>query len=110
MLSFGTEDALALSTADASVMFALTSPLPPSRAATSTARSSLANSLLRLASAAPFLRLIVDHLECPDTSGLPQQVAVKAGLADQLGVERRNDEVALLEHDRRAVELGKDPD
>jgi hypothetical protein len=53
----------AFSIAEASVMFDFGSPDPPSRAATSTARSSFANSLLRFASAAPFLRLIVLHFE-----------------------------------------------
>ena len=62
MLSVGTDASRAFSTADASVMLPSTLP-PPSRAATSTARSSFANRLLRLASAAPFLRLIVDHFE-----------------------------------------------
>src|ERR1700743_2777215 len=39
---------------------------PPSRAATVIARASLEKSLPRFASAAPFLCLIDDHLECPD--------------------------------------------
>ena len=39
---------------------------PPSFAATRIERESLVNSLPRLASAAPFLCLIVDHLLCPD--------------------------------------------
>src|SRR3954467_12531323 len=39
---------------------------PPSRAATSTWRISLANTFARLASVAPFLCLIVAHLEWPD--------------------------------------------
>src|SRR5689334_3299345 len=39
---------------------------PPSRAATSTWRISLAKTFARLASVAPFLCLIVAHLECPD--------------------------------------------
>src|SRR5947208_3203484 len=65
IVSHGTELLRAFSTAADSVM--LPSMLgPPSRAATSTARSSLANIWLRLASWAPFLRLIVFHLECPD--------------------------------------------
>jgi hypothetical protein len=62
MLSPGTEDALAFSTADASVMFEPGSP-PPSRAATSIARRSFANWFERLASFAAFLRLIVAHFE-----------------------------------------------
>src|SRR5680860_210629 len=38
----------------------------PVRAATVISLASLVKSCPRLASAAPFLRLIVDHLECPD--------------------------------------------
>ena len=66
MFSVGTEKLFAFSTADASVMFAATSPLPPSRAATSTARSSFAYWFDRFASFAAFFRLIVAHLEWPD--------------------------------------------
>ena len=62
MLSLGTLKLFAFSTAEASVMLPSTLP-PPSRAATSTARSSLAYMLERLASVAPFLRLIVAHFE-----------------------------------------------
>ena len=47
---------------------------PPSFAATRIERDSLVNSLPRLASAAPFLRLIVDHLLCPDTVLLPDEL------------------------------------
>ena len=71
MFSLGTEKLLAFSTADASVMLAVTSPLPPSLAATSTARSSFAYWLERLASLAAFLRLIVAHLEWPDIGVAP---------------------------------------
>ena len=63
MLSVGTEKLFAFSTAEASVMFAATSPLPPSRAATSTARSSFAYWFDRFASFAAFFRLIVAHFE-----------------------------------------------
>src|SRR3954454_21085890 len=109
MLSFGTEAARALLVAAPRVLFAFGSPLPPSRAATSTNRRSFANSLLRLASAAPFLRLIVAHFECPDmASHLPEQVAVEPRLADELRVEGCHDEVALLEDDWGAVELAED--
>src|SRR5919201_794244 len=44
---------------------------PPSRAATMIARDSFEKSLPRLASAAPFLCLIEDHLLCPDMSTSP---------------------------------------
>ena len=96
-----------MSTAEASVMLALTSPLPPSRAATSTARRSFANWLLRLASAAPFLRLIVAHFEWPDTSHLPQDVPVETGLAHELGVEGCHDQVPLLQDDRALLVFGE---
>src|SRR3954452_16710212 len=66
MVSAGTELSLAFWMASASV--ALPSGLdPPSRAATSIPRISLANNLPRLASLAPFWCLIVDHFEWPDT-------------------------------------------
>src|SRR3989338_9204366 len=45
--------------------FPLGSP-PPMRATTVISLMSLENMAPRLASVAPFLRLIVDHLECPD--------------------------------------------
>ena len=41
-------------------------PLPPVRAATVISLISLVKILPRLASSAPFLCLIVCHLECPD--------------------------------------------
>ena len=62
MVSLGTDAALALSTMVRSVGLASTSP-PPARAATSTWRISLAHNLPRALSAAPFLCLIVAHLE-----------------------------------------------
>src|SRR3990172_1738776 len=103
MLSLGTEAARALSIAVASVMFAFGSPLPPSRAATSTNRISLANSLLRLASASPFFRFIVAHFEWPDISHLPEEVLVEPRLPHQLRVERCHDQAPLLQDDRRAL-------
>src|SRR6266542_2090910 len=69
MVSFGTELSLAFWMASARV--GLPSGLPPPvRAATSMARMSLAKSLPRRASLAPFWCLMVDHLEWPDM-GLP---------------------------------------
>ena len=62
ILSFGIEASCAFWTAVASVGLPSVSP-PPSRAATVIARASLLKSLPRLASAAPFLCLIEDHLE-----------------------------------------------
>src|SRR3954451_10532935 len=66
MLSFGIENERAFSIAFCSARFAVGSG-PPSRAATMIARVSFEKSLLRFASAAPFLCLIDDHLLCPDT-------------------------------------------
>src|SRR5207247_1516894 len=51
---------------------------PPSRAATSIARSSLANIFERFWSVASFLRLIVDHLEWPDISDRPSRGGTRA--------------------------------
>src|SRR5256885_6252897 len=70
MLSFGMEYERAFSIAFCNARFAAGSG-PPSFAATMIARESLENSLPRLASAAPFLCLIDDHLLCPDTRRLP---------------------------------------
>src|SRR5262249_41094219 len=67
MLSFGMEYDRAFSIAFWSARFAVGSA-PPSRAATMIARDSLEKSLPRLASAAPFLCLMDDHLLCPDIS------------------------------------------
>src|SRR5713226_721435 len=73
MLSFGIEYDFAFSIAFWSERLFAGSP-PPSFAATMIARASLENSLPRLASAAPFLCLIDDHLLCPDTLLLPDDV------------------------------------
>src|SRR4051794_25448625 len=79
---------------------------PPSRAATSTWRISLAKTFARLASVAPFLCLIVAHLEWPDMRsprlrrpaaagptflrhfGQVQELLVEAEVAGQLRMER----------------------
>ena len=65
MLSFGIDAARAFSIAFWSARFAAGSG-PPSFAATISARVSFVKSWPRLASAAPFLCLIDDHLLCPD--------------------------------------------
>src|SRR3954453_17082535 len=65
MVSLGTDAALALPTIVRRVAFDVRSP-PPSRAATSIWRISLANNLPRALSLAPFWCLIVAHLEWPD--------------------------------------------
>src|SRR5947209_20629242 len=65
MFSRGMFSARALCTASLRRKLASGSP-PPSLAATVISRVSLVKSWPRLASAAPFLRLIVAHLLCPD--------------------------------------------
>src|ERR1700761_4061374 len=65
ILSLGIDASRAFCTAVPRDGFPSMSP-PPSRAATVIARASLEKSLPRFASAAPFLCLIDDHLECPD--------------------------------------------
>src|SRR5215210_1172047 len=98
MFSLGTDDAFAFSTAEASVMLAVGSPLP-SFAATSTARRSFANWFERRASFAAFFRLIVAHFECPDTCQLPsdqrQERLVQRRLANELRMERGGEQPAL---------------
>src|SRR4026209_2618033 len=103
MLSFGTLKLFAFSTALASVLLPSTLP-PPSRAATSTARTSFAYMFDRFASVASFLRLSGAPLARPLISHLPRQVLVQTGLAHQLGVERRREQIALLEHHRPTLE------
>src|SRR3954468_6333565 len=76
MLSFGIEYERAFSIAFCRARFPLGSG-PPSRAATMIARVSCEKSLPRLASAAPFLCLIDDHLLCPDNARLPHLVQEK---------------------------------
>src|SRR5262245_17922524 len=98
MLSFGIEYDRAFSIAFCNARFDSGSP-PPSLAATMIARDSLEKSLPRLASAAPFLCLIVDHLLCPDNGSLLGPLAaalqrqlekqlVHTRVVGQLGVER----------------------
>ncbi len=73
MLSLGIEASRAFWIAVASAALPSGSP-PPSFAATMIARESLEKSLPRLASAAPFLCLIDDHLLCPDMTLLFDQL------------------------------------
>src|SRR5262245_8858454 len=65
MLSLGMLAALARCTARRSLKFIDASP-PPCLAAWIISRLSLVKMAPRLASFAPFWRLMVDHLECPD--------------------------------------------
>src|SRR4051794_8423730 len=107
MLSFGMEYERAFSIAFCSARFPAGSP-PPSRAATMIARVSFEKSLPRLASAAPFLCLIEDHLLCPDTHRLPylvQKELVDAGVVGQLRMERGDEDPSLPREHRMAVDL-----
>src|SRR5262252_7056046 len=106
MLSFGIDAALAFSTAFWSARLPAGSP-PPSFAATMIARVSFEKSLPRLASAAPFLCLIEDHLLCPDTGDLLEEQFVQTGVVGQLRMERRDEETALARQDRMAVDLSE---
>src|SRR5512141_2682525 len=81
---------------------------PPSLAAMMIARESFEKSLPRLASAAPFLCLMVDHLLCPDTLLLPdefEKACVNARVAGQLRVERGDQEAAVAREHRVALDL-----
>src|SRR5512132_3901037 len=107
MLSFGIEYERAFSIAFCSARLPAGSP-PPSRAATMIARESLEKSLPRLASAAPFLCLIDDHLLCPDMGLLfdeLQEQLVDARVVRELGVERRDDEPPVADEHGLAVQL-----
>src|SRR2546429_3273236 len=112
MLSFGIEYDRAFSTAFWRARL-LAGSGPPSRAATMIARESLEKSLPRLASAAPFLCLIDDHLLCPDMRLLPHEVEealVHARVVRQLRVERGDEEAPLPREDGIAAVLGEDLD
>src|SRR5438067_13908761 len=100
MLSFGIEYDFAFSIAFWSAEFPEGSP-PPSLAATMIERVSLVKSLPRLASAAPFLCLIEDHLLCPDKTRLLQEPFVEPRVVGQLRMER-GDEVAAFAREHRA--------
>src|SRR3954451_25244269 len=107
MLSFGIEYERAFSIAFASARLPSGSP-PPSLAATMIARESLEKSLPRLASAAPFLCLIDDHLLCPDTNFLPhglQEQFVQPRVVRQLGVERGHEVAPVARQHRASVDL-----
>src|ERR687888_352161 len=109
MFSFGIEYERAFSIAFASARLPAGSG-PPSRAATMIARESFEKSLPRLASAAPFLCLIDDHLLCPDTLLLLHQLEealVHARVVRQLRMERRDEEPPLPREHRVAAVLGE---
>src|SRR2546422_3257372 len=107
MLSFGMEYERAFSIAFCSARFPAGSG-PPSFAATMIARESFEKSLPRFASAAPFLCLIEDHLLCPDTLLLPdelQELFVQSRVVGQFRVERGDEEPALAREHRPAVDF-----
>src|SRR6476660_6127905 len=109
MLSLGIEYDFAFSIAFWSARLFAASP-PPSFAATMIARESFEKSLPRLASAAPFLCLIDDHLLCPDTQRLPysvQKQLVHPSVVRQLGVERCHQHAPVANEHRLAFELGQ---
>src|SRR6478736_6380171 len=105
MLSFGIEYERAFSIAFCSARFEPGSA-PPSFAATMIARESFEKSLPRFASAAPFLCLIVDHLLCPDTHRLRDQLEepfVDTRIVGQLGVEGGDEDPTLPGEHRVAL-------
>src|SRR5437879_3465258 len=109
MLSFGMEYERAFSIAFCSARLPAGSG-PPSFAATMIARDSFEKSLPRLASAAPFLCLIEDHLLCPDTHRLPHRIQeqfVHSRIFRQLGVERSHEETSFAQQHRLAFVLGE---
>src|SRR4051812_21791125 len=74
------------------------------------ARESFEKSLPRLASAAPFLCLIDDHLLCPDMGLLfdeLQEALMHARVLGELGMERGDDEAPVADEHRLTVELGQ---
>src|SRR5919204_195652 len=112
MLSFGIEYERAFSIAFWSARFPAGSG-PPSRAATMIARESFEKSFPRRASAAPFLCLIDDHLLCPDMTLLPhdaEEPLVHPRVVGQFRVKSREDESALADEHRLAVELRENLD
>src|SRR6185437_7142344 len=112
MLSFGIEYERAFSIAFCNARL-LAGSAPPSRAATMIARASFEKSLPRLASAAPFLCLIEDHLLCPDTVLLfypSEEELVHASVVGQLRVEGGGQKPAVADEHRLALQLGEDFD
>src|SRR6266849_6817778 len=106
MLSFGMEYERAFSIAFCSARLPPGSG-PPSFAATMIARDSFEKSLPRLASAAPFLCLIDDHLLCPDKADLLEEPLVQPRVVGQLRMERRDEEAPLPREHRVTVHLGE---
>src|SRR5262245_43288701 len=77
------------------------------------ARESFEKSLPRFVSAAPFLCLMLDHLLCPDTLLLPdelQKPPVDPRVVRQLRMEGRDEHAPLTGEHRVTVDLGEDLD
>src|SRR3954471_8144642 len=110
MLSFGIEYDFAFSIAFCNARLLRGSP-PPSFAATMIARESFENNLPRLASAAPFLCLIDDHLLCPDNARLlPDEIQepfVEPCVVGQLRMERSHEEATVAREHGATLDLGE---
>src|SRR3954451_15987821 len=108
MVSSGTELSRAFWNIVRSVGLASGSP-PPVRAATSTCLISLAKSLPRALSDAPFLCLIVAHLECPDIAEPShlQERSVESVVVGQLRVEAGDQDRTLPAQDGPILEPGQ---
>src|SRR5688572_30515517 len=109
MFSLGIEYERAFSIAFCSARFASGSG-PPSFAATMIARESFEKSCPRFASAAPFLCLMLDHLLCPDTARLLDQLQeqlVHPEIVRELGVERGEQQPSVAHEHGLAVELSE---
>src|SRR5436309_8494103 len=91
-------------------MFPSTFP-PPSRAATSMARSSFEYIRPRFSSVADFFRLMEAHFECPDIAlplfGQLEQLPMHPGVAGDLRMKGRGDQIALADHHRPATVSGQ---
>src|SRR3954447_19037226 len=109
MVSIGTDASRAFWYIVRSVGLASTSP-PPSRAATSTCRISLANCLPRALSFAPFWCLIVAHFEWPDTSHSFEEQPMDPVVVGQLRMERGGEQRTLAHEHRMPVVRREDLD
>src|SRR6202012_4750022 len=109
ILSLGIDASRAFCTAVPRAGFPSMSP-PPSRAATVIARASLEKSLPRFASAAPFLCLIDDHLECPDIQlSLYEEGKGHGSDGEDLRQECGRDGGLLRHAPRRVLTVDADP-
>src|SRR5262245_2029688 len=110
MVSTGTDASRALPIIERSVALESGSP-PPSRAATSTWRISLAKSLPRALSLAPVWCLIVAHLQWPDMAlQTSEEQLMDARVARQLRVERGDQHRTLTAQHGVVADRGEDLD